>query len=161
MNTKKIITALSIAALGFMPLMAGAQTVPVVTAISPLSASAGADGAAVTVFGTGFTPNSVVSFNGIAHATTYVSSTQLQASLTPSEVSTPLNYMVLVSTPGAGASNAMFFRVSGTTTVVPGLPNTGFAPEQGIPAAVWGTGLAVMALAALAFALARRAIVTK
>jgi hypothetical protein len=59
----------------------------VVTTIAPSSATAGeASPIALTVTGSGFVPTSVVRFNGASLTTTFTSSTQLAATITPSSL---------------------------------------------------------------------------
>jgi len=59
----------------------------IVTTIAPATATAGdASPIALTVTGSGFVPTSVVRFNGASLTTTFTSSTQLAATITPSSL---------------------------------------------------------------------------
>jgi len=69
----------------------------------------------VTVSGTGFIQASTVTFNGTARATTFVSASQLTASLTAADLATAGTYPISVSNPapGGGTSAQINFVVSG------------------------------------------------
>jgi trimeric autotransporter adhesin len=84
--------------------------VPTVTSLS-LTAGPIATDTKLTVFGTGFSSASTVSYNGQAVTTTYSSSTALTATIPASQVSFPGTGTVTVTTPapGGGTSNALLF----------------------------------------------------
>src|SRR5204863_10183419 len=91
---------------------ATAQTNPVPLINQPLVPDAIAPGGAgftLTVNGTGFVSGSVVNWNGSARTTTFVSSTQLTASILPSDIAIASTASVTVvnPTPGGGRSNAV------------------------------------------------------
>src|SRR5512132_1956798 len=62
------------------------NAVPAVTTLSPASATIGTAVTTLTVNGSGFTSSSTVLWNGNARPTTFVSATQLQATLQASDV---------------------------------------------------------------------------
>ncbi len=82
---------------------------PRVTSVSPTSISLGGPTFTVTVTGTGFQPTSVIRWSGTAISTTYVSPTQLQATVVGSLFPKKGNYAVSVQspTPGGGGSNSV------------------------------------------------------
>jgi hypothetical protein len=88
--------------------------VPAITAISPNSNTAGESQFTLTVTGTNFVSNSVVKWNNVALATTYVSATELTA-IVPAvnvvSVGTPA-VTIFNPTPGGGTSSAQTFTVS-------------------------------------------------
>ncbi len=88
--------------------------VPAITSISPGSATAGAAATTLTITGTKFLSTSTVSFNGVAHTTTYASATQLKITLSTSDLATAGIYAVVVTNPapGGGASNSVYFTVN-------------------------------------------------
>jgi hypothetical protein len=88
--------------------------VPTTTSINPTSRNTGDPGFTLTVNGTNFVSNSVVNFNGVAKATTFVSASQLTASILASDISSPGSFNVTVfnPTPGGGTSNAQTFTVT-------------------------------------------------
>jgi hypothetical protein len=90
------------------------NAVPTITSIMPRTASAGAGATLVTVKGTKFVSTSTVSFNGVAHTTTFVNVSELQVTLSASDLATAGTYPVVVTNPapGGGASNAVNFTVS-------------------------------------------------
>jgi hypothetical protein len=87
--------------------------VPVVSSLSPAGTTVGTGNMVLTVNGSGFTSASVVRWNGHNKATTFVSATQLQIRLYPSELyvvrSVPVN--VVTPAPGGGISTAIGFVV--------------------------------------------------
>jgi hypothetical protein len=88
--------------------------VPSLSNLSPSSKNAGELAFTLTVNGSGFIPNSVVKWNGSNRTTTYVSSTQLNASISASDIATQgtANVTVFNSSPGGGTSNQLTFTVS-------------------------------------------------
>jgi hypothetical protein len=88
--------------------------VPTITSLSPASATAGAAAETLTINGTNFLPTSTVTYNGAAHTPTYVSSTQLQITLSTSDLAAPGSYAVVVTSPppGGGPSNSVNFTVN-------------------------------------------------
>src|SRR5258705_8435983 len=86
--------------------------VPVIGALSPDSVFTGS-GFTLTVLGSRFTPQAVVRWNGSARATTFVSTTKLQAAIPASDVASSGSPMITVvhPAPGGGTSAAVAFRV--------------------------------------------------
>jgi hypothetical protein len=88
---------------------------PSITTVSPSSAIVGGGQLTITVTGTNFVSSAVVQWNGNALATTFLSSTQLQATVTSSNISSAGAAKVTVSnTSAGGVSNSSTFFV-GTT----------------------------------------------
>jgi C1A family cysteine protease len=88
--------------------------VPSLASIDPTAASGGGSGAALTLYGSGFVPNSVAHWNGTARSTTYVSATELQAALTAQDLLTGGEFVVTVfnPVPAGGNSRGVSFLVS-------------------------------------------------
>src|SRR5205823_6165543 len=74
----------------------------------------------LTVNGTGFVSGSVVNSNGSARATTFVSSSQLTATVLASDIATASTASVTVinPSPGGGTSNVVFFPIMLPTSSV-------------------------------------------
>jgi len=100
--------------------------VPSITSVSPSSLTVGATAQNLTINGTGFLSTSTVTFNGIAHTPTFVSSTQLTISLTTSDLATAGTFAVVVTNPapGGGASNAVNVTVGNPLPVIASLSPT-------------------------------------
>jgi beta-glucanase (GH16 family) len=92
---------------------------PNITALVPSSLRVGAAPQRLSIKGSGFRTSSTVTFNGIAHPATFISSTQLTISLTASDLATAGTFPVIVTNPapGGGRSNGVKFAVSGGSTV--------------------------------------------
>jgi hypothetical protein len=89
--------------------------VPVISQLSPESTPAGGPGFTLTVNGTNFIASSKVRWNGSDRATTFVSATKLQATLTVADIKDAGEAGVTVFTPlpGGGSSNAATFIMLG------------------------------------------------
>jgi len=87
--------------------------VPTLTSVSPSTAVAGEASFTLTVGGTGFVSNSVVRWNGSDRSTTFVSSTQMRASIGSSDIREVGDNVVMVFNPppGGGTSNPVLFSV--------------------------------------------------
>ncbi|MEO6406069.1 MAG: T9SS type A sorting domain-containing protein, partial [Ferruginibacter sp.] len=91
---------------------------PTLTTITPSSANVGDPGFTITVDGTNFASgNSTVTWNGTNRTTTFVSATQLTASIPASDLSTSGTATVGVTTTGAAAplSNSQLFTINASS----------------------------------------------
>ncbi len=90
--------------------------VPSVTSISPSSVSAGSGAFTLAVTGSNFINGSVVEVNGSNRTTTFVSSTQLNATIPANDVvaAGSLTITVFNPTPGGGVSNSKVLSVTAT-----------------------------------------------
>src|SRR6266852_6751742 len=96
-------------------LLAQSNPVPFVNQpLVPTTVVPGSAAFTLTVNGTGFVSGSVVNWNGSARATTFVSNSQLSASILASDIATASTASVTVvnSNPGGGVSNVVFFSVT-------------------------------------------------
>ena len=100
-----------------------AQSNPVPFVNQPLVPSAIAPAGpsfTLTVNGTGFVSGSVVNWNGTPLSTTFVSDSQLTATVPASNIATPSSASITVSSPspGGGTSNVLFLAVAAPETSV-------------------------------------------
>ena len=88
--------------------------VPTITSISPTSKTVGDPGFSLTVNGTNFTSDSVVQLDGYDLTTTFVSSTQLTAAISATDLETAGTFSITVvnPAPGGGTSNSRTFAVN-------------------------------------------------
>ena len=93
--------------------------IPIVVALSPASAVPGSPGFTLTVNGSNFVPSSIVRWNQGDRQTTFVSSSQLQAAITATDIATPGTAQVTVfnPSPAGGTSNVMSFTISSGPSV--------------------------------------------
>ena len=120
----------------------GTNPVPVITTIAPTSVPTGSPAFTLTVNGTGFSPNSVVSFGGAAKTTSFVSTTQLTAAILATDVATGGTPAVIVTnpTPGGGPSNSVTFNVISPVVTITSLsPTTVAAGSGSLVLSVFGT----------------------
>jgi trimeric autotransporter adhesin len=102
-------------------------TTPAITALSSSTTSqastpyCGAAGITLTVTGTNLTSDAIVNWNGLPRATTFVNSTQVTASILPTDTAFPGPVNVTVSN-SVGNSNSLPFTLSSPTTLAaPGI----------------------------------------
>ena len=86
---------------------------PLATSLSPTTIVAGSSALTLTVNGSKFLASSVVRWNGAGRPTTFVSATQLQASIDASDLAVPgtSNVTVFTPAPGGGVSSPLTFIV--------------------------------------------------
>lgn len=84
---------------------------PLITSLSPPSATAGGAGFTLTVNGTGFMPGSVVFWNSTALTTTYVNANQLTATVPASLIAVGTVNPAIVTVFNAGDCNPLSFGV--------------------------------------------------
>lgn len=103
------------------------NAVPTLTNIDPATQVAGAAGFTLTATGTSFLPSSTLYFNGAALSTTYLSETQLSATVPAAAVAAAGAYPVAVTSPAPGGGT------SGTVTFIVTVPFAGLTEpfEQG------------------------------
>lgn len=94
---------------------------PTVTNLAPLSVAAGSTAATITLTGTGFVSGSTGSVNGSARPTALLSSTQLQITLSATDLAAIGTVPVVVTnpSPGGGASTASNVTVVATASNSP------------------------------------------
>ena len=105
--------------------------IPAITTLSPAFLVVDAAPQTLTIDGTGFLTSSTVTFNGVVHAATYVSATQLTISLTAADLATDGNYPVVVANPapGGGKAPATTFSVWGELSDKAGGFSVSFPPS--------------------------------
>ncbi|MBV9147256.1 MAG: choice-of-anchor D domain-containing protein [Acidobacteria bacterium] len=95
--------------------------VPAITSLSPNTVTAGSAPLTLTINGSNFLLTSTATYNGVSHAVTFKSATQLTIPLTSGDLATGGNFPVVVTNPGPGGgpSNAVNFVVTTVTNPVP------------------------------------------
>jgi hypothetical protein len=117
---------------------------PTISSISPATTVAGSGGFTLTITGTNFVTNSVVRWNGSPRATTFVSSTRLEAAIPASDVATAGTASVTVfnPAPGGGTSNTATFTIQASNpapTITTISPSTTVAGSGGFTLTITGT----------------------
>jgi nitrous oxidase accessory protein NosD len=85
---------------------------PVLAAMSPIFKPAGSSEFTLTVTGSGFVPSSQVTWNGSVRSTTYVSGSELRATIAASDVAAAGTAAVNVSSPTAASNGALTFTIT-------------------------------------------------
>lgn len=111
------------------------QNIPALTSIAPSSTTAGASSVSLVLFGSNFANNATVQWNGNMLSSSWVSSTQITATVPASDVASVGNARVTVTNPdsGGGTSAAQTFTIAAApvaTTWVRSVP--GVATPQNI-----------------------------
>ena len=103
---------------------------PAVSSIAPNLVGVGASTVTVTVRGSGFTRNAVVRWQNADRPTTYVSDTELRATISATDLTTVGTFQIVVNVPGGqgGTSNPATFTVAHPAPAFTGLtPSTAMA----------------------------------
>jgi len=103
---------------------------PTIASLTPAAATAGGSNFVLTVTGTGFVATSVIQWNGSARATTFVTSTSLQAPIPATDIATPGSAAITVVNPSSngGTSNSVKFPVNNPAPTISSLSPTFVAP---------------------------------
>jgi outer membrane protein assembly factor BamB len=83
---------------------------PTITSAQPDEAFTGQAGFTLTVTGSGFTPESVIEFNGSPRTTTYVSASTLTTDLTAADLAQPTTIQITVSNQAANTPDSNFIN---------------------------------------------------
>ena len=97
--------------------------VPVLTSVSPASATVGGAATTLTATGSGFVAGSAVHWNGTARSTTFVSGTRLTVAIPAGDLAAAGTAQVTVVNPppGGGTSSAVAFAIQNAVPVVASL----------------------------------------
>jgi hypothetical protein len=120
---------------------------PVVTSISPNTAAVNGAPFTLNINGTGFTDESIVSFDGTPRTTTFVSVTKLTVPVFASDLTSARQIAVTVLTPGFPQSTPVPLTIAVIPPVITGInPNTVTAGSSGFTLTVNGTGFSSSAV---------------
>ncbi|MEW6721532.1 MAG: polysaccharide deacetylase family protein [Thermodesulfobacteriota bacterium] len=98
---------------------------PAVSALSPSSASAGSAAFTLTVTGANFVSGAKVRWNGSNRTTTYISSAQLRASISSTDIASQGSFPISVANPDDAVSNAVYFNVTAPPPAITALSPSG------------------------------------
>jgi outer membrane protein assembly factor BamB len=115
--------------------------VPTLASLTPTSINSGSPDTTVAITGTSFVPSSVVQANGTNLTTSYVSATQLSATVPAAMLVNAGNLTVTVTTPspGGGTSSGQTFQVLAVVTLSPPSPSVLTGQSQTFTVSVSGT----------------------
>jgi hypothetical protein len=115
---------------------------PAVTSLSPSSAVEGSPSFTLTVNGSDFISSSTVQWNGSIRTTIFVSSTELQAAISASDIASTGTASVAVATPppGGGVSSSLVFTIANPVPAISSLsPGSIVAGSGGFTLSVSGS----------------------
>ncbi|HEY0781817.1 MAG TPA: choice-of-anchor D domain-containing protein, partial [Thermoanaerobaculia bacterium] len=93
-----------------LPLTVTSTPIPLITGVSPVRVRAGTASVALTLSGSNFPANAMVFVNGVSHATTWISGSQLTVTLSGAEIAAS-GILTLSVASLSGGSNAVPFVV--------------------------------------------------
>ena len=93
------------------------SAVPTISSVNPTCAAVGGPQFTLTVNGRNFVSTSTVNWNGTALATTFVSSTQLTATVPASLIATAGTASITVANPCGGTSTGVTFTIANTPVI--------------------------------------------
>jgi hypothetical protein len=97
---------------------------PVLASLLPGGASAGDPAILLTVVGSGFVDGAVVRWDGSDRPTTFVSSSEVDATIDASDLAAGKTVQVTVRNPGGGVSNALAFAIDNPVPTLSSLSTT-------------------------------------
>lgn len=109
--------------LAFVPTLPTGNPVPTISATTPASVVANSGAFTLSVTGQGFVGGSTVQWNGASRPTTFVSSTQVTASIAAADVATAGTAQVTVANPAPGGGTSSVRSVSITSGPLPPGPS--------------------------------------
>jgi len=115
---------------------------PAITGLSPSTIPANGPSFTLTVNGSGFVSNSIVGWNGTALATTFVSASQLTASVAASLIASPGSATIAVTNSGKTSNNAAFTIAAPPPSIGGLIPSTALAGGPLFTLTVNGAGFA-------------------
>ena len=121
----------------------GNTTNPTVTSVSPTSVMAGSGSLTLTVNGTGFTSGTTVEVGGIADQTTYVSATQLTATVSAAQLATggQLSVIVVNGSSSSGSGTPVNLQVTNPAPTITAVsPTVELAAAASPVVTITGTG---------------------
>jgi hypothetical protein len=120
------------------------STTPALSSLSPAAVTAGGSGFTLTANGAGFAPGSILQWNGFSLITSYVSATQLTASVSASLIASPGSANITVLNSGGATSNTLILAinpaVSGAPTITSLSPSSATAGGASFILTANGTG---------------------
>ncbi|HEX5283175.1 MAG TPA: IPT/TIG domain-containing protein, partial [Bryocella sp.] len=102
---------------------------PVLTSISPHTVKLN-QAATITITGSGFTPNSIVQWNGTNASTTFVNATTLQVALAASDLSAVATGKLSVLTPAPGGGTSGTLPLVVTSLPIPSISAISFGTDS-------------------------------
>ncbi|MDX2149253.1 MAG: putative Ig domain-containing protein [Bryobacteraceae bacterium] len=99
-------------------------SVPAIAELSPKSATAGGIAFRLTLKGTSFSPQSTVIWNGSGIVSTWVSATEIVASVPQNLIASPTTASIWVVNPGGGTSNIIPFNIDPPEAGTPSITAT-------------------------------------
>jgi hypothetical protein len=116
-----------------------AANVPAITSVSPAQSTVGSTQPVITVFGQNFTTNSIVTVDGSPRVTQYVSPTELQATLTGSDLATAHDVQLAVVA-NAGTSASVTYSIVVALPAIASLnPTSAISGDNGFQLTVTGS----------------------
>jgi hypothetical protein len=123
-----------------------AANVPAITSISPAQGTVGSTQPVIAVFGQNFTSNSIVTVDGSPRVTQYISPTELDATLTGSDLATAHDVQIAVVA-NAGTSASVTYSIIVAVPAITSIsPSTVTSGDNGFQLTVTGTNFSAASI---------------
>jgi hypothetical protein len=120
---------------------------PAIVSLAPAFANVGDPSLGLIVTGRNFTPQSVVTFDNSPRSTTFISATELRATIPASDLDSPRTVPVTVINANGVASPAVLFSINQVIPVITALnPSSVISGEPGFQLVVTGTNFSAQSV---------------
>lgn len=123
-----------------------AANVPAITSVSPSQGTVGGAQPVIAVFGQNFTSNSIVTVDGSPRVTQYVSPTELDATLTGSDLATAHDVQLAVVANAGTSASVTYSIVVAVPTITSINPTSAISGDNGFQLTVTGTNFSAASI---------------
>lgn len=115
------------------------SSIPAITSVSPSQGTAGSAQAVIAVFGQNFTANSIVTVDGSPRPTQYISPTELDATLSSSDLAAAHDVQLAVVANAGTSPSVTYSIVAAVPTITTLSPASAISGDNGFQLTVTGT----------------------
>lgn len=123
-----------------------AANVPAITSVSPAQGTVGSTQPVIAVFGQNFTSNSIVTVDGSPRVTQYISPTELDATLTGSDLATAHDVQLAVVANAGTSASVTYSIVVAVPSITSITPTTVTSGDNGFQLTVTGTNFSAASI---------------
>jgi len=123
-----------------------AANVPAITSISPAQGTVGSTQPVIAVFGQNFTSNSIVTVDGSPRVTQYISPTELDATLTGSDLATAHDVQIAVVANAGTSASVTYSIVVAVPSITSISPSSVTSGDNGFQLTVTGTNFSAASI---------------
>ncbi len=116
-----------------------AANVPAITSVNPPQGTVGSTQPGIAVFGQNFTPDAIVTVDGSPRTTQYISPTEVDATLTSSDLATAHDVQLAVAASAGTSASVTYSIVVAVPTITSINPTSAISGDNGFQLTVTGT----------------------